>query len=167
MNMKDHILSALREQFVQWEELLSQMSEDQITAPLLPSAWSTKDVLAHLMAWQQRSIARMEAAVLDREPVFPSFLPELEPDSEASTDQINAWFYETHCQSSWSRINQDWRAGFFRFLESGEAITEKDLLDSGRYRWLKGYPLAFILVASYDHHQEHYEKLLAWLQEHK
>jgi len=29
-----------------------------------------------------------------------------------------------------------------------------------------GYSLAFILVASYDHHQEHLEKLLAWLTEH-
>lgn len=28
-----------------------------------------------------------------------------------------------------------------------------------RLPWLKGYSLAFILVASYDHHQEHFEKL--------
>jgi uncharacterized damage-inducible protein DinB len=39
------------------------------------------------------------------------------------------------------------------------------MLDAGRYSWLQGYSLAFVLVASYDHHQEHLEKLIAFLQQ--
>ena len=35
MNMKEHILTALREQFNSWEQLLARMSEEQITAPHL------------------------------------------------------------------------------------------------------------------------------------
>ena len=166
MNMKDHILTALREQFHRWEELLAGMSDEQITAPRLPSHWSIKDVIAHLCAWQQRSIARLEAAQLDREPEFPQWLPELDPDSEGTTDQTNAWIYETYCEQPWSTTHQDWRAGFQRFLDLGAGISEKDLLDAGRYPWLDGHPLAFILLASYDHHQEHLEKSLAWLREH-
>lgn len=57
MNMKMHILKALGEQLERWEELLASMSDEQITDPQLPSGWSIKDVIAHLMAWQQRSIA--------------------------------------------------------------------------------------------------------------
>lgn len=53
--------------------------------------------------------------------------------------------------------------GFQRFLELGEKIPERNLLDGDNYPWLKGYPLAFILIASYDHHQEHLEKLTDWL----
>jgi len=165
MNMKEHILSALREQFNRWEDMLAGMSEEQITAPLLPSDWSLKDVMAHLMAWQQRSIARMEAALRDREPDFPEWLPGVDPDAEDTTDQTNAWIYETYRDQPWARVHQVWREGFLRFLETGEEIAERDLLDSSRYPWLGGLPLAIILLASYDHHQEHYEKLLAWLQE--
>ena len=33
MNMKDHILAALREQFERWEELLANLSEEQVVAP--------------------------------------------------------------------------------------------------------------------------------------
>jgi hypothetical protein len=51
MNMKQHILAALREEFNRWEDLLASMSEEQITAPHLPSHWSIKDVIAHLRAW--------------------------------------------------------------------------------------------------------------------
>ena len=65
-----------------------------------------------------------------------------------------------------SEINQHWRTGFLQFLELGEKISERDLLDGSRYLWLKGYNLAYTLVASYDHHQEQLEKLLAWLGAH-
>jgi hypothetical protein len=41
-----------------------------------------------------------------------------------------------------------------------EQISERDLLDSSRYAWLEGYSLALVLRASYDHHQEHLEKLI-------
>ena len=167
MNMKEHILTALREQFDRWEELLASISEEQINAPLLPSEWSIKDVIAHLRDWQQRSIARMEAALFNREPEFPVWLAGVDPELEANTDQVNAWIFENHRNQPWLKVYRDWSEGFLRFLESGEGISEKDLLDSSRYPWLKGYPLAYILLASYDHHQEHYEKLLLWLQEQK
>ncbi len=166
MDMKDHILAALKEELDRWEELLSTLSDEQIMAPLLPSTWSIKDVIAHVMAWQQRSNARVEAALLDREPQFPVWSAGVDPDEEGATEQINAWLYDTYQAQPWSQVHQAWRAGFLRFLETAEQIAEPDLLGTGRYPWLPGHPLAFILVASYDHHQEHYEKTVAWLQEH-
>jgi len=51
MKMKDHILTALREQFESWEELLASLSEEQITAPYFDLDWSIKDVMAHLWGW--------------------------------------------------------------------------------------------------------------------
>ncbi len=166
MNMKEHILAALREQFNRWEELLASLSEEQITAPHFDFDWSIKDVIAHLWAWQQISIARMEAARQDREPEFPKWIVSLGEDWEDNADRVNALTFETNYEKSWSEIYQNWKDGFLRFLELGNEISERDLLDGDRYRWLKGYSLAFILVASYDHHQEHLEKLLAWLGEH-
>jgi hypothetical protein len=161
MNMKEHILMALSEQFDRWEELLASLSNEQITAPHFEYNWSIKDVIAHLWAWQQISSARMEAAVLNREPEFPKWVAELHGDWEENADQTNARIYETCHEESWSEVYQDWREGFLRFLELGGHISERDLLDGDRYPWLKGFSLAFILVASYDHHQEHLEKLLA------
>jgi hypothetical protein len=164
MNMKEHILTALREQFNHWDELLASMTYEEIIEPNLPSGWSVKDVIAHLKVWQQRSIARMEAAASDREPNFPVWIPDLDPDGEGNTDKTNAWIYETCRQLPWSKVHRDWREGFIRFLDSGKGVSEKDLLDSGRYPWLEGYPLAIVLLASYDHHQEHLEKLTEWLR---
>lgn len=164
--MKNHILAALDEIFDRWEQLLAGMHETQIVAPLLPSHLCTSDVIAHLMAWQQRSIARVEAALHDREPDMPRWIPGLEPDSEDNTDRINAWIYDTYREQPWTTIHQEWRDGFRRFLEAAEKISERDLLDASRYPWLHRYPLVLFLIASYDHHQEHLEQVQAWLQQH-
>ena len=166
MSGKQQILSTLREEFNRWEELLAGLSEEQITAPQLPSNLSIKDVMAHLRAWQQRSVARMEAALHDREPEFPKWPAGLDPESEGQPDQLNAWIYETFREQPWSSVHRDWRAGFLRLLELGEAIPVKELLDAGRYPWLEGHPLSFILTASYEHHHiDHLEPLLAWIRQ--
>ena len=159
MNMKGHILAALREQFDSWEELLASLSEAQITAPRFDFDWSIKDVIAHLWGWQQISIARMEGGMQDREPELPKWITELGEDWEEDADQTNAKIYETNHKKQWSEVHQNWKEEFLRFMYIGDQISERDLLDGSRYPWLKGYSLAFILIASYDHHQEHFEKL--------
>ncbi len=160
MNMKEHILAALREQFDSWEELLASLSESEITAPHFDFDWSIKDVIAHLWAWQQISVSRMEGGLQDREPEIPKWILSLGEDWEENADRVNALTYETNHEKPWSEIHQSWKTGFLRFLELGNLISERDLLDGDKYPWLKGYSLAFILVASYDHHQEHLEKLI-------
>jgi len=165
MNMKEHILAALQEQFNRWEEFLSSLTEAQVTAPHLPSHWSTKDEIAHLWAWQQRSIARLEAALSDREPKFPEWVAGLESDALENTDRVNEWIYQANRDLPWAKVHQNWREGFLRFLELGGKISEIDLLAEGKYSWLNGAPVVFVLVASYDHHQEHWDKMVEWHKE--
>ena len=169
MNDKKQMLALLKEEFNQWEALLAGLSEAQIIAPHLSANLSIKDVMAHLMVWQQLSIARLEAALLDKEPEYPRWPAELDPEpEEGPPDQMNAWIYETYRQQPWSSVYQAWRDGFLRFLELGEAIPENELLEVGRYSWLEGYALFAVLQGSYAHHHEdHLEPLLAWLRQQK
>ena len=166
MNMKDHILTALREQLINWEELLGSLSAEQITAPRFDLDWSIKDVITHLWAWQQISIARMEGGAQDREPMLPEWIVNHIENWEDDAQHVNALTYEINHNKPWAEIHQNWRKGFLQLLELGDSISERNLLDGDRYVWLKGYSLAVILVASYDHHQEHFEKLTAALQSH-
>jgi hypothetical protein len=165
-NDKKQILTTLREEFNRWEALLAGMSEEQITATQLPDDWSIKDVIAHLRAWQQRSVARMEAALHNREPEFPGWPAGLDPEQEGEPHQLNTWIYDTYHEQPWSSVYQAWKEGFLRFLELGEAIPEKDLLEPGRYPWFEGHPASIFLQASYEHHAEHHETLVAWLRQH-
>jgi hypothetical protein len=167
MNMKGHILVALREEFNHWEELLISLDNEQVTHLQVLADWSAKDVLGHLWAWQQISIARLEAALADREPKFPKWVAELQADWENNVSQTNDQIYELCRTRPWSKIYPSWRKGFLKFLDLAAKVPERDLLDSSKYPWLDNYPLADILLASYDHHQEHLEKLIGWFKEYE
>ncbi len=166
MNMKEHILSALREQIERWEVQLASMNESQIGAPLLPSNWSTKDVIAHVHTWQLRTIARMEAGLQDRPPVFSQWLPGVDIDDVGVTDPVNDWIYRSNRDRPWPELHQAWRSGYLRLLELAQQLDERDLMDESRYPWMGGLRLAETLLGTYDHHQEHLDKLRAWLQDH-
>jgi hypothetical protein len=166
MNMKQHILAALREQMEAWQSLLAGMDEKQVATMFAPSEWMVKDVVVHLWAWQQRTLARAEAAAADREPLFPDWPAQYPPESEDTLDELNAWIYETYRDQPWLQIFQQWLDGYKRLISLSNQVSEKDLLDSARYAWLDGYSLALVLLATYDHHQEHFDELQAWLEEH-
>ena len=167
MTDKAQLISTLRDELHRWELLVQGLSEEQILTPLTPSRWTIQDLMAHLHAWQQRTIARLEAGLHDREPVFPQWGQGLDADDDAQLDKINEWIYEANRHLSWPTVYQNWRSGFLRVIELAEAIPERDLLEPGRYTWLRGKPLAFILTATYEHHHvDHGKRLLDWLHRH-
>jgi hypothetical protein len=161
MHNQQQILTNLRDLFDRWETFLNSLRDAQITTPRVFGDWSIKDVVAHLRAWQQRSIARLEAALNHQDPDFPKWPTEFDPDDE-DVDSINAWIYEQHRDQAWASVYQEWHNGFLRFLELGAAIPEKDLMEVGKYAWLPDYPLAAVLTGSGEHHEEHLEPLLEW-----
>jgi hypothetical protein len=167
MDDKQAILAALREEFGRWEELLAGMSEEEIIARGLPSDLSVKDVVGHLRAWQQRSIARLEAAVNDEEPSLPDWPEGLDPEADEDLEGINAWIHDTYKDQPWEQVYRDWREGFLRLVELAEGIPEEALFQPGRYRWLGDYRLADVVGGSYEHHEEHLGPPLAWLREHR
>jgi hypothetical protein len=156
---KQGALSTLREEFDRWESLLASLSEAQITAPEFAENWSIKDVVAHLRAWQQRSLARLEAALHNREPVYPAWPEQFDPEEEGQPHDLNTWLYEQDRDKSWADVRQGWRAGFLRLLELANAIPEDGLRDKDKYPWLEGYALIDVLQGSLEHHREHAEYL--------
>ena len=159
MNDKQDMLTALQEEFNRWEQLLAGLDEAHITAPRFPDDWSIKDMVAHLRAWQQRSIARLEAALHNREPEYPAWPAQLDPEEEGEPHDLNAWLYAAYRDQPWSSVYRDWSEGFRHFLQLGSAIPEEDLLKADKYPWLEGYALLAVLQGSYEHHREHAEYL--------
>lgn len=164
MNLQAHILSAMREQFAGWETILG--SDPRLPDLLTLGDWTTKDVLIHLWAWQQVTLARIDAALQHGEPVFPTLFTEISGDWEEEADRTNAHVYEACHSQSWSTVHGNWRSGYLRLLELAAQVPEIELLDTGKFPWLNGWSPAFVLIASYDHHKEHFDKLLAWMQDH-
>lgn len=164
MTTKRELIDNLRAVFDKWEKLLAGMSEGEITARLDPGKWSISEVITHLWAWQQISIARLEAVRLNTDPQLPAWLGGADPFyAEDHVNDFNARIQETQNGQSWSRRYRDWRKGFLRFLELAEATGDSDMMDAKRYPWLGGYALSTVLQGSCEHHQEHLDHILARL----
>ena len=164
---REEILEKLREEFERWEELLASLSEEEITTSRLPNGWSIKDLMAHLMSWQQVTRARLEAARQGEHPVYPEWLAGASPESEDELHRFNARIYEIHREKSWSEVHREWRDGFIEVLRLGEEVPEDDLVEPGRYSWLDGHPLIAVLQGTYEHHHvDHLGSLLTWTGAH-
>lgn len=109
MGDKRQILTKLEEELSRWQELLASLNDERIASSHLPNGWSIKDVMAHLMAWQQITIARLDAAQRNEEPVLPAWLAEEDPESDEAVDKFNARIYEIYRGEPWLRVHQDWR----------------------------------------------------------
>jgi hypothetical protein len=167
MDGKEYWIGLLRDEYDRWEDLLGRMTEANLVDPRLPGDLSIKDVVAHLWAWQQRSIARMEAAIENREPEFLGWPQDFNVDAEEYINQINAWIYENNRYKPWAQVHKEWKEGFLRFLELSEVISDEDMQDPGEFAWLDGQPLLLVLQGSYDHHhEEHFVPLMEWLTSH-
>ncbi len=163
MNTLPHIIQRMKDEFQRWDSLLCGLDEQQAIAREKPSEWSIKDEVAHLMVWQQRTVARLEAALHNRQPVFPAWPQHIDTGEEEPVDEINAWLHETQRDRPWANVYSDWKNCFQRLIELGQTLPEKDLLEVGKYPWLPDYPLAIIMESSCDHHAEHYDPLVARL----
>ncbi len=72
MTLQTHLLAALREIFDQWQQYLQGLDPAMISTRPVTGFWTSRDVVAHLAAWQELSNARLEAALANREPALPA-----------------------------------------------------------------------------------------------
>ncbi len=165
MSNKATVLKELDQVYQQWQKLLSSLSDDQRSKPLLPSHWTVKDVLAHLYVWQQGSVANLEAALANRQPDY-ELLRRFGAGMEDDVDATNAWIYETNKDKPWLEVHTLWMTQFLHYLELLKDFPEEWLLEPGRYPWMGDYSLLASPEGSLDHHQEHLESLQTWLREH-
>ena len=94
---KCEMLAIHEGEFEAWERLRARLSPAQLTDPSLPARLSVKDTLAHLGAWQGRTIARLEAALYGHEPRLPTWSMGLSNEETSDeVDRANAWILETN-----------------------------------------------------------------------
>jgi hypothetical protein len=156
MRDKQNLIAGLRAVYEDWERLLTAGDGEGIAARRVTSKWTVKDVIAHLTAWQQISVARLQAALAGGDPELPPWLEGADPfHAEEHTPEFNARIHARYGGEAWPAVYRAWREGFTRFLGLADAIPEGVLLDPQRFAWLRGHALSAVLEGSREHHREH------------
>jgi hypothetical protein len=155
---KSEWLAALRDMVRQWTELIDGLSAQQISAA--PEGdYSVKEAIGHNWAWEQVTLAKLEAALEDRELRFTLWPAPIEADNDADEAVINANIQALTRDRSWQQIYADWQATMQRIIALTEQIPEDDLMEAGRYPFMGGGRLMGQMAMTWDHHGEHLHDL--------
>jgi tetratricopeptide (TPR) repeat protein len=140
---------------------LSRSFRQQLIADLDPAErnangtwenWSVKDVLAHVIAWQLNSLARL-AALLHAE-ALPDF---------SETEKINRAIYNTNRDRTLAEIIAEGDRACADFRQLVDSLSEEDLIQPARFSDQEPRSLAAQIMGNgYEHpifhYAEHYRR---------
>src|SRR5688572_16209065 len=88
---RTRVIANIQAERVLWARLVNEIGEDRMTEPGPMGGWTFKDLASHLLAWRDRTIARLEAVAVGREEPPNPWPAELGDDED---DPVNAWIHE-------------------------------------------------------------------------
>ncbi len=157
---KPEILQNIRQERAHLEATLSRVSAEDMETPGVEGEWSIKDILAHIVAWEQRMIGWLQEAAAGLVPQMPE--PGMTWDD---LDLLNQQTYEENKARPLAEVQADFESSFQQAVQTVESIEEADLSQAERFPWRAGRPLWVMVAANtWWHYKEHGERIQAWLQ---
>ena len=144
---KKQLLEAIEVERKALEKFLDELSPAQLTQPGLVGEWSAKDVLAHLIEWEQMVLNWYSAGVKGRVPATPA-----EGFNWAQLPQLNQKIYEKHCDRPLADIQMEFKSSFKKMLSTIQGLSDEDLFTRGRYAWTKNNTLGAYFISSTSSH---------------
>ncbi len=156
---KAEVLENIKTERAHFESLLAPLSEEQMCQAVLEGHWSIKDILAHIVVWEQRCLGWIESSLHGGTPAIP------EPGATwADLDRLNERDFLSNQNRPLQDVLADFHRSYQQFLEQIEALSEEDITVPQRFSWMHGESLIPAIAAnSYDHYNEHGEQIYAWL----
>jgi uncharacterized damage-inducible protein DinB len=155
---KATLLKTMTETRAEWEALLAQIDEEQMTQPGAAGKWSVKDVIAHV-TWGQPEIA----LVLRTHVFAGSDLWNL------SDDERNEIIYQQNKDRPLHDIVNEERQAYAALLEAVQTLSNEDLNDPHRFKNMppEWKPWQLISGNSFKHYEDHMPSIREWLEKKK
>ena len=145
---RETLLSNIYEGRTGLEDVLNNLSPQQMTQPVLSGGWTVKDLIAHLGFWERRALQ-----------VFDALRQGQQPDNltaDMTIDELNASVYQQNRAQALPQVQAEELAAYRALLRAVETADPADLFDASRYAWTQGQPFAdWIIGNTYGHYAEH------------
>ena len=159
--------AAIRKDQQFWRDLAAEVGPERYAERGPMGDWSFADLAGHLLAWRNRTIARIGAAASGAPEPAPPWPPELETEDAAldavgpDPDAINVWIHDQHRDRAPDQLVGDYEASYDRLIAAIETLPDDLLTDPDAFSWL-GAPLVTIDFTGHLH-DEHVAGVRAWL----
>jgi hypothetical protein len=128
---KSALLAEIRVEREALDDLLRGLTTRQRTQRDVTAAgWSVKDILGHLVGWQQMNLAWYQAGERGDRPAVPA--PGL---TWKDVPKLNDIIYRRHRRRSLKAVSEDYETFHHRMLELIHQVADADLVQVGRFPW--------------------------------
>jgi hypothetical protein len=128
---KQELLNEVQLERTALDDTLALLTPRQMTrAGVTRGGWSVKDVLAHLVEWQQMNLEWYAAGLRGEKPAMPApgfTLREL--------PRLNEMIYRKHHRRSLQDVLLDYKSYHERIIALIEALPDSDLVTLGGFSW--------------------------------
>jgi hypothetical protein len=122
---------------------------DETMLDRIDEAWTRKDVIAHLEAWERRVVANLV-----------TLRGGGAPDGSVETDDLNGRFFTLNRDRSLDDVLAGERDAYRSVLTAIDGATDEELFDGNHFGWTEGDPFADWFRGNTDgHYDEHLEQL--------
>lgn len=144
---KAGLLEDIRVQRSRLMKNLDILDAEQMTQTGVVGEWSVKDMLAHLIDWEQRFIGWYRAGVRGETPETPA--PGL---NWRQLDILNQQIYEKHKDRLLADVLAEFDASYEEILDLVNGMSEQELFTPGQYAWVGDGILADWVAANTSNH---------------
>jgi hypothetical protein len=142
------------------EKNLAELSVDEMTQPGAVGDWSVKDVLAHLIDWEQRFLAWYQAGLRGEVPETPA--PGL---TWGDLDILNQQIFEKHQDRTLADVLAEFHNSYQQVLATVQSIPEKEMFQAGFYAWTgQGNLVGYIRANTGNHYRWAKTQILRWMK---
>lgn len=144
---KTQLLEDMETEYKALEQLLAGLSSERMIQPGIVGEWSVRDVLAHLLEWQQMVLRWHAAGLKGKAVAIPA-----EGLSWAQIPELNQRIYEKHCARPLADIQKEFKASHKKMLSTIQGLSEEELFTRGHYAWTKNNTLGTYFVSCTSSH---------------
>lgn len=144
---KIELLTAIDQERSALDAFLATLTAEQMVLPGVVGEWSVKDVLAHLVEWEQMLLSWYAAGLRGENPKPPapgykwSQLPEL-----------NQAIYEKHRQRTLDEIVADYHSSHEQIMALIRQLPDEELFGERRHAWTRNNTLGTYFVSATSSH---------------
>jgi hypothetical protein len=144
---KDQLVRDIQTERRRLEKCLAVVEKTDMTLPGVVGNWSVKDVLAHLVAWEQLFLMWYQAGMRDETPaVNPVGM------RRKDIDALNQQIYEKNRSRSLDEVWNEFIDSYQQILRTVQSIPENEMFSKDFFSWTGSLKLADYIAGNTCNH---------------
>lgn len=151
---KTRLLSMALSDREYFAKLWQDLAELQFLEPNIEESWSLKDIIAHVVSWENYMCDTLATAVSSGTPFIPG--------SDRDVDQMNAEFTIANSEKSVTQVLAEFAENEAKIEAAITAVPAEALFDKDYFEWRKGRPLSWTVVGNtFGHYNDHIQPIVS------